>query len=1186
MWRFDAAESLLAPRAIDVGAGAVLESSTVGLAVSVSAVPRQSMKPTTLIFIGTPLEGEEARFLRALHADLSGREALILANFEAEGRQIDFVVVTPKYTALLEHKHFPLPIFGQQNGDWEYFNAAGARVRYSGGNPWQQARGAKYALSDAMRKFQRECRDAPGPTDGKGFYAQFAAFVCICPRIDPRSQVTKGDYKVAVASYEEVLGKILSEAKPSSWSLDNWTAFAEKHLSLTGSTLEQATNPDVSDAIDKVRTYRSRVEAVIGAGLPPLLPGPAGAAYGSGIVNALLEPRNFFLVGPSGSAKTFHLHHAALALAASGDELPLLLEAKRYRGGDFWTLLRSGTAPLLRGDPIELLQAIQCCGLRPVLMLDALNECPERHLPDLLLGMQAFALQYDARAVVTSQVRVELSGDIACEAIEMSRPDADHKRSIFAYHAGLSPSADLDVFCSGFSSAYDLTIAGRCHSSKISPGSRTELYDRYVRRCLPEHTAIQSALLRMMAGEMGRALSLVCSRDQFERTAERFLGEQRAPLARLDEIRQCRLVVLEDNLFSFEHESLLDYFRAEDLRRSVEGVDELVVELRKPRNAALLEFVIPRLSEEADVEAVLSVAYEPSLLSRGLAGGCGRRAQSVLARQGEALLDAAAQDLSSIELTCRAVPVDRGQRRFDGFDVVGSRQWTDFDRRLCVLIGQNIGHPRLQGRFLDLMELTEWALRVASSEGARRSRFKPDFVWQQAVHIFGGILTRRTMEVPCSSILSALLRSRMHRSHYEQGLPIRANLMERVRRGMGDHFAMLMLFEDLSQSAGSGDVAADLDLIERGWETGVYILRCGALDLLQAMSGRVHEDWPGELGHIREMLHRFDAGNNILLSTHLVETMASYEGFDPPVSFETALEGMRALVASGAANDPGIIDLAEVTGATPADRLASLAHGSLAKIFEDVFQGVYYEAYGALSVEERRDILLLAANDREPGMFTEWILKELLSYGGGVALPVFERFASQVDAEALCVQETVARFVIGVRGCAQWSETPPRYHGVGSPEDVAWRLVGEILFWVFRSEEAEDCLPQARELWSHLSGPATLAVADVLFRIANSSWLLRVGGPPLDLVALFASELGPILEYCLANRGSLPTIFRRGGGDSRGLVRFVIDGLARIGAAGTLPVLRAMADDQEFGKDAIGAIQAIQRGVVRQAGGL
>ncbi len=638
---------------------------------------RPSMEPTTIL-VGAPVSGEEARFLRTLHGDLKDAGALILANFIANERQIDFVVVTATYAAVLELKNFPRPLFGHQNGVWEYLNSAGNHVRYSGANPWQQTLEQKYALSDEMKRYQEKNPNVPSPS-GKGFFSNFAGFVCIYPEIHPESQVTEGDHKVEVRSYPHIIEILRSRSKPSTWSLTDWRRFAEKYLKLTAVTVQEATDPRINEASETICTYRTRLESIVGAHLPPLLTGSEDLDYGQGLVNGTLEPRNFLLLGPSGSAKTFHLHHLALAISTKGEEVPLLVEAKKYRGGDFWSVLRLGTAPLFQGDPRKLLEAIRLCGLRPVLMIDALNECNGNHVSDLIRGAQAFVLQFNARIVLTSQVTIELPVDLQAITKRLALPDASQKRLIYCHHAGVAATSDVDEFCAGFTNAYDLTIAGRCHNSGMRPESRTVLYDRYVRQCLPEQTVVAAALLRKVAGEMGKTLSMVWSRDMFERTAEHFLADQHVSLALLDELRHCRLIELTDDFFSFEHELLFDYFKAEDLRRHVNDIEELAAQLKKPRNQELFDFLVPRFTNPADIATILSAADEASLLCRVLAGKCGTPAQSVLLKQCEQLLDAAAQDLPNIEITFETVQAEDGRRRFAGLDVKGHRHWTRYE---------------------------------------------------------------------------------------------------------------------------------------------------------------------------------------------------------------------------------------------------------------------------------------------------------------------------------------------------------------------------------------------------------------------------------------------------------------------------------------------------------------------------
>ena len=365
---------------------------------------RHSMKPTISLLIGEPLSGHEARFLRKLYAELEPIGALVLANFHAGEYQIDFVVVTESLAAILELKHLPQPVFGRQNGQWMVEDQSGRRVPYPGPNPWRQTLQQKYALSDEMRRYHED------PT--RRFFTEFDAYVCIDPKIHPRSDVTRGDHKVSVHSYPEVLKILRSRAKQASWSRADWTRFARKHLSLTPATLDEATDPKVRAGANAIRSYMSRVEHVVGFQLPPLLPVTADRNTGQTLVDSILAGENHLIVGPSGSAKTFHLHHVAIAAARKGDEVPVLVEQKAYRGGDFWSLVRRGTAPMFTGDPRELLDAVRACGLRPLLLVGALNECPTEHRGELLRDVQTFALHFDARVVLTSQTTIDLPEDL------------------------------------------------------------------------------------------------------------------------------------------------------------------------------------------------------------------------------------------------------------------------------------------------------------------------------------------------------------------------------------------------------------------------------------------------------------------------------------------------------------------------------------------------------------------------------------------------------------------------------------------------------------------------------------------------------------------------------------------------------------------------------------------------------
>jgi hypothetical protein len=134
------------------------------------------------IMIGAPVAGAEAMVLRQICRDIGSIDVLVLVNFEVNHRQIDFLIVTNNYAAIIELKCFRGPVFGDINGDWFLEDFSRQKKLYVGGNPWQQALGEKFALSDTMAAFQANHPNAPQPL-GRAFYSEFDAFVCVYPEM-------------------------------------------------------------------------------------------------------------------------------------------------------------------------------------------------------------------------------------------------------------------------------------------------------------------------------------------------------------------------------------------------------------------------------------------------------------------------------------------------------------------------------------------------------------------------------------------------------------------------------------------------------------------------------------------------------------------------------------------------------------------------------------------------------------------------------------------------------------------------------------------------------------------------------------------------------------------------------------------------------------------------------------------
>ena len=111
------------------------------------------------------------------------------------------------------------------------------------------------------------------------------------------------------------------------------------------------------------------------------------------------------------------------------------------------------------------------------------------------------------------------------------------------------------------------------------------------------------------------------------------------------------------------------------------------------------------------------------------------------------------------------------------------------------------------------------------------------------------------------------------------------------------------------------------------------------------------------------------------------------------------------------------------------------------------------------------------------------------------------------------------------------------------------------------------------------TGPTRLAAADVLHNIVFCGWKLAGPHQPADLVALYPDDMRRVVEDCLRERESLPTVFNYGGSRDRNVISYLIDVSGTVGDENSIRLLQTLIDDSEFGKHAIQAIQSIRTSV-------
>jgi len=126
----------------------------------------------------------------------------------------------------------------------------------------------------------------------------------------------------------------------------------------------------------------------------------------------------------------------------------------------------------------------------------------------------------------------------------------------------------------------------------------------------------------------------------------------------------------------------------------------------------------------------------------------------------------------------------------------------------------------------------------------------------------------------------------------------------------------------------------------------------------------------------------------------------------------------------------------------------------LGKIFEDIFQGAYYEAYQLLPEEEKRKLLILALQDTHVGLFTDWCMRQLCKIGCGDAQDVLRRYGSRIDPETFSSQDCVECFSMANEAWAKIAGELISYREISSPDHQVWAIIGELIFWAKRQDDA------------------------------------------------------------------------------------------------------------------------------------
>ena len=231
------------------------------------------------------------------------QDAVIFANINLNGRQIDIVVALDRLTQVIEAKGFARPVRGGVNGPWQVHTAAG--IWKNVGNPYIQVLGAKNALRDAMRRFSKT--EPPYPS----------AAVVFTPTIPTGSSCTEGDFKAAITGLDRI-DNLLVASTGEHWSLDRWREFASSQRLTRVGRVDAAFSPEIAVAEELIRTYVGAFRRTYGPLADELLPytcrNQEGSCTSTQVVERGARGDSFLLRGPSGCGKSLAAYRIGIRL--------------------------------------------------------------------------------------------------------------------------------------------------------------------------------------------------------------------------------------------------------------------------------------------------------------------------------------------------------------------------------------------------------------------------------------------------------------------------------------------------------------------------------------------------------------------------------------------------------------------------------------------------------------------------------------------------------------------------------------------------------------------------------------------------------------------------------------------------------------------------------------------------------
>jgi energy-coupling factor transporter ATP-binding protein EcfA2 len=851
----------------------------------------------------------------------------------------------------------------------------------------------------------------------------------------------------------------------------------------------------------------------------------------------------FVVVGPSGAGKSHLIKHLVRNAIRRGG-LAIVARAKHF-DGSLPSLLDEAVSHLTPCGAAELLRGGEALGTPAVVLVDGVNEVEWHATEAIVNGLLAIGVRHQGVSFgVTSREKSGQLERLDAPPFVITLPDEGQQEKLRRAYA--VPQKTLEQWSGLLRSPLDFKLAGDiARMSASAPFNEYGFLHTYIREKIRVRADDGFGFLTHLAGMMAKRLTWALPRSEVLRIARGTVEGE----ALVSHLVGSAVLAESPRHVSFWHERFQHFFTAECLLESSRDVKELTAEIARPRYKDALPLLLGAIEDTESLRACFDAANSQELLGGGLMGELGATAGALLDGEAKRVLIDANREIDRLRI------VSFSSKPFDWprIETVGTSEWTRLDLGLLSILGQWIRTGRYFAQFFRLLQRSE-----AECVRQLEERF-PDAADTAYEVTFRYLAVFASDSSPAVATLLKSVSSSFHSGSRWSGVA-KDELIARL--GAVESQTPIVLYvlcsflrDAMWENSGSIDAAFAPRLLRtcRNWK--IYHLDLEAAELAQQISRAL----PEEIA--REVVEELEAwlGDNGSLNGMTLEAISSYKPLEI-TTVERAADEVRALLAR-----------------TPTPESNARAAGIFYLQFEDVFEGVYYEALGELSQEESLDFYSRAAlgADRD-SLFGTSILLRLVEHDSPKAKDALMRWVKPPPKTNLYTGSLGGGFVLAHLGLARLREALPGYPTTGSDE-AAWREWGEILYWIHRADlPEEERKAKCRKAWGKLSGELLRAAVDPWYWIVRGAQemgrLEPLGFVPI--ASIFPQELRVLLEEGLQLGQELTSIFDHLRVEDR--IRAIISCLGTIGNEATAVALERWCDSGEFGVDAMKVLRTIR----------